>query len=156
MRAISKTFKLEDGSSIAFNGNTFPYRKAMSYMSRALQIQSSILPNFKYDREKELTKQDFNLSELVTNIAENIGQDGELLSLVNEMLGYGKLGQFELIDESELDNAFSGRLDLMLQVLTFILVENYGSLFKKKLISNLSTLLGISMKMGEKKQSKGK
>lgn len=148
MKLIQKTFKNAAGESVAFVGNTLPARKSIKYLTKLTKILSSIAGELDISSSKKApetglantldTIGNIDMSKLVKSIGENIDND-ELYDIVLKLFDGCELNK-KLLQEDTFDMVFSGDLGLMLEILAFILVSNYGNLFKKKLFSNIKEI----------------
>ena len=143
IRVIEKQFENCEGKTVNFISNTFPARKSIKYFTKLIKIKSSIFGNINFDSSKKLMEQDLDVSKLVKSIGENLDND-DLYDLIVEMLSFGKIDAKELNNSDLFDDIFSSDIALMLEILAFVLYENYNNIFKKKLFSNLKKTFKVN------------
>ncbi len=150
IRYLEKQFIDCECKTVTFASNTFPARKSIKFLTKLIKIKSSMLEGLQVDESKKTDKKEnqkislenIDIPKLIKSIGQNIDND-DIYNIVIEMLSFGKINEKELSNVISFDDAFSGDIPLMLEVVAFILYENYNNLFKKKFFSNLKNIIKI-------------
>jgi hypothetical protein len=152
-RIIEKQFENCDSKKVNFFGNTIPGYQSGELLLKLISIKSKVFSSLELKSGVDkgalngLTDylMSIDFSKFVSGISDNLFNP-EVYKLISEIikLSSAKIDGKELSDSFNFDDIFSGDIPLLLEVVAYILFENYGNIFKKKHFLNIGKMWGIS------------
>jgi len=152
-KCIQREFENYNGDSVSLMTNTFPGRKSVKLLTRLIRIKTSFaegleiggLPN---GEKSGFSFGDIDFGKLIKTIGDNI-DDPKLFDLIMSLFYgasvSGKLDgndiiKYDIGTDDGFDKAFDSDIPLMLEMVAFIIYENWGNLFKKKTYLNIKNM----------------
>lgn len=141
-KIIERQFEDCDGNKINFIANTLPAGTGWVLLQKLLLIKAKALKCINGDNLKELSLAniDIDFDKISKSLTKILSKDEENFHLIKKLLTSSKINGKDLANDLVFDDVFSGDYSLLLEVLSFVLIKNFGSLFKKKFFLNVKNI----------------